>query len=97
MGIQPPSRRHPSLASSKSRLFVLKTHTFTVKMSSQIQALQKQVDQLRQEASIQRIPVSKAIEDLVTFMNQQSTTDVLVVGISQSENPFRDQKGCIIL
>ncbi len=34
---------------------------------------------------------------LVTFMNQHSATDVLVTGITQSDNPFRDQKGCAIL
>lgn len=66
-------------------------------MSSQMQALQKQVDQLRQEASVERITVSKAIEEMVSFMNQHSATDVLVTGVTQSENPFRDQKGCTIL
>ena len=32
-------------------------------MSSQVQEMQKQVEQLRQEASIQRIIVSKAVEE----------------------------------
>ena len=34
-------------------------------MSGQIQALQKQVDQLRQEAKMQRITVSKAVGEYV--------------------------------
>ncbi|ELU07408.1 hypothetical protein CAPTEDRAFT_174158 [Capitella teleta] len=66
-------------------------------MSTQIQSMQKQLDQLRQEANIQRLPVSKAIEELIGYMNQHSPNDGLVVGVAQSENPFRDQKGCIIL
>jgi len=66
-------------------------------MSAQIQTLQKQVEQLRQEASIQRISVSQAIEEMITFTNQHHEKDGLVVGVPQSDNPFRDQKGCIIL
>lgn len=66
-------------------------------MSSQVQALQKQVSQLRQEASVSRIPVSQAINDMVEFMNQKSQQDTLVHGVVQSENPFRDQKSCLIL
>ncbi|XP_064634392.1 guanine nucleotide-binding protein G(I)/G(S)/G(O) subunit gamma-10-like [Lineus longissimus] len=66
-------------------------------MSSQVQALQKQVTQLRQEASVQRIMVSQAVNDLVQFMTQNAPSDTLVNGIGQSENPFRDQKSCSIL
>jgi len=66
-------------------------------MSSQVQSLQKQLSQLRQEASISRIPVSQAIEELLDYMNQHATQDALVIGVNQSENPFRDQKSCIIL
>ncbi|XP_074660765.1 guanine nucleotide-binding protein G(I)/G(S)/G(O) subunit gamma-5-like [Tubulanus polymorphus] len=66
-------------------------------MSSQVQALQKQVSQLRQEASLQRISVSQAVNDLVQFMTQNAAGDTLVNGIAQSENPFRDQKSCSIL
>ncbi|XP_064601321.1 guanine nucleotide-binding protein G(I)/G(S)/G(O) subunit gamma-7-like, partial [Liolophura sinensis] len=68
-----------------------------INMSSQIQTLQKQVAQLRQEASIQRIPVSQAVEELLNYMNQNSNSDALVVGVTPSENPFRDQKSCTIL
>lgn len=66
-------------------------------MSAQIQTLQKQVEQLRQEASIQRITVSQAIEEMITFTNTHAEKDGLVVGVPQADNPFRDQKGCIIL
>ncbi|KAK3591846.1 hypothetical protein CHS0354_005042 [Potamilus streckersoni] len=66
-------------------------------MSSQIQNLQKQLAQLRQEASVQRIPVSQAIEEILKYTSQHAQDDALVVGVNQSDNPFRDQKNCIIL
>lgn len=66
-------------------------------MSSQVQSMQKQVAQLRQEANIQRMSVSEAVGEMVKFMNEHSSTDMLVTGMGPSENPFRDQKGCTIL
>lgn len=35
----------------------------SLKMSSQVQSLQKQLTQLRQEANVNRIPVSEAIQE----------------------------------
>jgi len=64
---------------------------------SQIQSLRKQVLQLRQEANINRIPVSQACEDLMRFCSEHQKSDVLVYGISQSENPFKENKGCTLL
>jgi len=64
---------------------------------SQIQSLRKQVLQLRQEANINRIPVSQACEDLMKFCAEHQKSDVLVYGISQSENPFKENKGCTLL
>ncbi|KAK3103645.1 hypothetical protein FSP39_020722 [Pinctada imbricata] len=66
-------------------------------MSSQVQSLQKQLIQLRQEANIQRIPVSEAIEEILKYTNVHAQEDALVVGVNQSDNPFRDQKSCAIL
>lgn len=37
--------------------------TLSLKMSSQVQSLQKQLTQLRQEAGVNRIPVSEAIQE----------------------------------
>lgn len=34
---------------------------------------------------------------LLNYMNQNSNSDALVVGVTPSENPFRDQKSCTIL
>ncbi|KAJ8299704.1 hypothetical protein KUTeg_023764 [Tegillarca granosa] len=66
-------------------------------MSSQIQNLQKQLTQLRQEANVQRIPVSQAIEEILNYTNLHTEDDALVVGVAQSENPFREAKSCAIL
>lgn len=66
-------------------------------MATQIQNLQKQLVQLRQEANVQRIPVSQAIEEILKYTSQHASDDALVVGLPQSDNPFRDVKGCSIL
>lgn len=64
---------------------------------SQIQAMKKTVLQLRQEANIQRITVSQACEDLMKYCTEHQKNDVLVTGMSQSDNPYRDIKGCTII
>lgn len=64
---------------------------------SQVQAMKKQVTQLRQEASVQRIPVSQACEELIKHCQEHQKTDVLVTGISPSENPFKENKTCNLL
>lgn len=64
---------------------------------SQLQTMKKTVLQLRQEANIQRIPVSQACDDLMKYCNEHQKTDVLVTGMSPSDNPYRDIKGCIII
>ncbi|XP_052799004.1 guanine nucleotide-binding protein G(I)/G(S)/G(O) subunit gamma-7-like [Mya arenaria] len=66
-------------------------------MSSQVQNLQKQLLQLRQEANVHRIPVSEAIGEIMRYTSQHASDDALVVGVPQSENPFKDAKGCLIL
>lgn len=67
------------------------------RLLSQIQMVQGQVTQLRQEASIKRIPVSQACSDLMKYCEEHQHTDVLVTGITQSENPFKETKACSIL
>lgn len=70
---------------------------FIKPMSSQVQSLQKQLTQLRQEAGVNRIPVSEAIQDILSYTNQHAQDDALVIGVNQSENPFREPKPCSIL
>ncbi|CAL8311587.1 unnamed protein product [Gadus morhua 'NCC'] len=55
------------------------------------------VQQLRIEASIERIKVSKASADLMNYCGEHVKYDPLVMGIPASENPFKDKKPCTIL
>lgn len=55
------------------------------------------MQQLRLEASIERIKVSKASADLMSYCEERARSDPLLMGIPTSENPFKDKKTCIIL
>ncbi|KAM4021963.1 guanine nucleotide-binding protein G(I)/G(S)/G(O) subunit gamma-12 [Anomaloglossus baeobatrachus] len=55
------------------------------------------VQQLKVEASIERIKVSKASADLMRYCDEHAKNDPLLMGIPASENPFKDKKPCIIL
>lgn len=57
----------------------------------------RNVQQLRIEASIERIKVSKASADLMRYCEEHAKNDPLLMGIPASENPFKDKKPCIIL
>uniref|UniRef100_A0A4W3IH86 Guanine nucleotide-binding protein subunit gamma n=1 Tax=Callorhinchus milii TaxID=7868 RepID=A0A4W3IH86_CALMI len=55
------------------------------------------VQQLRTEASIERVKISKASADLVRYCEQQTKSYPLLMGIPALETPFKDKKLCIIL
>ncbi|MEQ2229502.1 Guanine nucleotide-binding protein G(I)/G(S)/G(O) subunit gamma-12 [Ilyodon furcidens] len=55
------------------------------------------VQQLRREARIKRIKVSKASSDLMRYCGEHAKNDPLLMGIPTSENPFKDKKPCTVL
>ncbi|KAI3374841.1 hypothetical protein L3Q82_021383 [Scortum barcoo] len=74
-------------------------HENTTRMSgsSNLVAMKKVVQQLRFEASINRVKVSQAAADLQQFCMQNALQDPLLTGVSSSTNPFRPQKVCSFL
>ncbi|XP_044012178.1 guanine nucleotide-binding protein subunit gamma-1-like [Aphidius gifuensis] len=60
---------------------------------------QRQVtEQLRREAAIKRITVSKAVEDIMKYITEHEQEDCLLVGFSsQKLNPYREKSSCIVL
>lgn len=65
--------------------------------TNSIAQARRTVQQLRLEASIERIKVSKASADLMSYCEEHARSDPLLMGIPTSENPFKDKKTCIIL
>lgn len=65
---------------------------------SSVQQLRQQVEQLRREANQQRIPASRAIEDLLAYVTERKNEDYLYVGFpNQKLNPFREKSACSML
>ncbi|XP_059496034.1 guanine nucleotide-binding protein G(I)/G(S)/G(O) subunit gamma-7-like isoform X2 [Stegostoma tigrinum] len=63
---------------------------------SHIAQARKAVEQLRMEAGMERIQISKAAADLMRYCEDHVTNDPLLTGIPTSDNPFKDKKPCII-
>ena len=56
------------------------------------------VSQLRQEASIKRINVSQAIEDIKKYVMEKQCEDVLLTGFaSVKQNPYWKKSKCTCL
>ncbi|XP_054580896.1 guanine nucleotide-binding protein G(I)/G(S)/G(O) subunit gamma-3 isoform X1 [Eptesicus fuscus] len=52
----------------------------------------KMVEQLKIEASLCRIKVSKAAADLMSYCDAHACEDPLITPVPTSENPFREKK-----
>ncbi|NP_001387933.1 putative guanine nucleotide-binding protein G(I)/G(S)/G(O) subunit gamma-14 [Rattus norvegicus] len=68
-----------------------------VAIGSDIGQARRAVEQLRMEAGITRIKVSKAATDLLQFCTEQAKSDPFLVGIPAATNPFKEKKPCAIL
>ncbi|XP_072294561.1 guanine nucleotide-binding protein G(I)/G(S)/G(O) subunit gamma-12 [Eucyclogobius newberryi] len=67
------------------------------KNASGLAQARRTVQQLRAEARIDRIKVSKASSDLMRYCGEHAKYDPLLMGVPASENPFKDKKPCILL
>ncbi|KAM6393824.1 guanine nucleotide-binding protein G(I)/G(S)/G(O) subunit gamma-2 isoform 2-T3 [Pluvialis apricaria] len=66
--------------------------------TASIAQARKLVEQLKMEANIDRIKVSKAAADLMAYCEAHAKEDPLLTPVPASENPFREKKFfCVIL
>ncbi|KAM7372113.1 hypothetical protein PAMP_009307 [Pampus punctatissimus] len=66
--------------------------------SNSVVQAQKLVDQLRAEASMERMKkISHTAADLVQYCQEHRRSDPLLTGIAASSNPFKDKKTCVLL
>lgn len=56
------------------------------------------VEQLRREASIHRIKVSKALTDIKKYIMENQASDHLLLGFANDkQNPYREKSSCALL
>ncbi|XP_073485695.1 guanine nucleotide-binding protein G(T) subunit gamma-T1 [Aquarana catesbeiana] len=55
-----------------------------------------EVEQLKKEVKLERQLVSKACEEIKTYIEGNSGEDPLVKGIPEDKNPFKEKGGCLI-
>ncbi|XP_057717150.1 guanine nucleotide-binding protein G(I)/G(S)/G(O) subunit gamma-7-like [Corythoichthys intestinalis] len=65
--------------------------------SNSLAQVQKVVEQLRIEASMERTKISFTAIDLVQYCLDHRRSDPLITGIAASSNPFKDKKSCVLL
>ena len=65
---------------------------------SSVSQQKKTVEQLRVEFNMQRKPVSECVRDMISFMEENNSKDVLLNGfVTKKDNPFMEKGGCTIL
>ncbi|KAE8632225.1 hypothetical protein XENTR_v10001481 [Xenopus tropicalis] len=65
--------------------------------NSNFSTMQRVVEQLRLEASVERIKVSQAAAELQQYCMQNACKDALLVGMPAGSNPFREPRSCALL
>ncbi|KAM5310233.1 putative guanine nucleotide-binding protein G(I)/G(S)/G(O) subunit gamma-14 isoform 2-T2 [Glossophaga mutica] len=78
-------------------LLTLPQMSSKVAIGSDIGQARRAVEQLRMEAGIDRMKVSKAASDLLQFCLEQAKSDPFLMGIPAATNPFKEKKPCAIL
>merc|ERR1711997_1369556 len=67
-------------------------------MNTALQQQRLEVEQLRREAAMKRIPVSKAVEDIKAYIRDHNQEDCLLTGFhGKNSNPFREKSSCEVL
>ena len=65
---------------------------------SHLQQLQREVEQLRHEAKIERKKVGECAADLMHYVEENSVYDPLLCKVPPNENPFRERnRACLLL
>ncbi|XP_076867435.1 guanine nucleotide-binding protein G(I)/G(S)/G(O) subunit gamma-10 [Brachyhypopomus gauderio] len=65
--------------------------------NSNLTSMRRTVEQLKLEASIERIKVSQAAAELQQYCLQNATKDALLVGVPTGSNPFREPRSCVLI
>ncbi|KAM4710247.1 guanine nucleotide-binding protein G(I)/G(S)/G(O) subunit gamma-10 [Discoglossus pictus] len=65
--------------------------------NSNLSTMQRLVEQLKMEASVERIKVSQAAAELQQYCMQNACKDALLVGMPAGSNPFREPRSCALL
>ncbi|XP_073520055.1 guanine nucleotide-binding protein G(I)/G(S)/G(O) subunit gamma-10 [Phyllobates terribilis] len=65
--------------------------------NSNLSSMQRVVEQLKLEASVERIKVSQAAAELQQYCMQNACKDALLVGMPAGSNPFREPRSCSLL
>ncbi|XP_063770755.1 guanine nucleotide-binding protein G(I)/G(S)/G(O) subunit gamma-10 [Pseudophryne corroboree] len=65
--------------------------------NSNLSSMQRLVEQLKLEASVERVKVSQAAAELQQYCMQNACKDALLVGMPAGSNPFREPRSCALL
>ncbi|OCT92033.1 guanine nucleotide-binding protein G(I)/G(S)/G(O) subunit gamma-T2 [Xenopus laevis] len=58
--------------------------------------LKMEVEQLRKEVKTERIMASKSIPEMKSYIESRMTEDLLIKGVPEDKNPFKEKGGCLI-
>ncbi|XP_037121657.1 guanine nucleotide-binding protein G(I)/G(S)/G(O) subunit gamma-10 [Syngnathus acus] len=65
--------------------------------NSSLSSMRRLVEQLKLEASVERMKVSQAAAELQQFCLQNAGRDALLVGVPAGSNPFREPRSCTVV